>query len=185
MGDESGGETSPSDADLLQMGCALSEAHVVTARCPSCGSHALAMPDGFRYVVARAFAAGYRLRELGRDGCSEWLALLSSPAIPGAPCLSEAPRRERDVRSDRPCDLGLGEGRHGYASLDGRLWTCPCGSWIVGTRVTFTWPGSPLDGQAHVVADDQLEELGRAGVVGAGEILASGPVGAGAKIGRS
>jgi len=183
MVDDQGDDVaSPSDVTLLQMGCALSEACTVSARCSSCGSHSLEVPDGVRYLVAKAFAAGYRLRELGRDGCSEWLARSTEGATvgplssPGSLAVaSDAILRDRDGRSDRPCELGLGEGGggHAYASSDGRLWACPCGSWIIGTRVVFAWPGSPLDGQAHVVTDAQLEELGRAGLSGVETVLES------------
>jgi len=161
MGEEQGGVGSPSDVDLLRLGCALSDAHAVSTRCASCGSYSTSTSDGVRYLVARAFATGYRLRELGAMGCSEWLA--------------EGPRGSPAVADvwNVVCELGLGEGRHAYASSDGRSWTCPCGSSLTGTRVTFAWPRSPLDGQTYVVTDAQLEELGQSGMGGTEEILAS------------
>lgn len=163
MGEEQGGAGSPSDVDLIRLGCALSDAHAVSTRCASCGSYSTSTTDGVRYLVARAFATGYRLRELGAAGCSEWLA--EGPR--GSPTVAIA-----DVRNV-VCELGLGEGRHAYASSDGRSWACPCGSSLTGTRVTFAWPQSPLDGQTYVVTDAQLEDLGRSGMSGTEEILAS------------
>ncbi len=178
MGDD---QASPSDAELMRTGRELSEAYVVSVRCVSCGAHGPpTMPDGFRHVVAKAFSMGYRMRELGREGCLAWAdqaslpdrdtSGFSSPDLPPIVVEGDA-ARDRDERSGRVCELGLGEGQHAYVSADRRLWTCLCGAWIVGTKVTFAWPGSPLDGQTHVVTDAQLEELGRAGLVGVAEVL--------------
>lgn len=140
--------TSMSDAKLMRAGRALSDAHSVLARCPSCGDGSLEMPDGFRYLVARAFAAGYRLRELGRDGCADWLAQGTVERSIDSDGDSEA--GDRNERAMMPCSL-TGD-RHAYASPGGRLWTCACGARIEGILVA-------LDGQARVATDDQLEEL--------------------------
>jgi hypothetical protein len=71
MGDD---RVSPSDVELLEIGRALSGAYGVSLRCSSCGDYGpLAMPDGVKYVVAQAFSAGYRLRELGSEGLSRWM----------------------------------------------------------------------------------------------------------------
>ncbi len=154
MGDEQGVERPPlSDADLFRIGRAFSEAHVVSSRCASCGVP-YPVSDGVHRVASRVFAAGYRLRDLGPEGCSEWLAHLDGPGEVGS---VEGPL----------CRLGLRGGRHAFTSTDGRSWICLCGSQIVGTKVVFAWPGSPLDGQAHVVTDAQLEEFLQEGVVAA------------------
>lgn len=177
MGDRD--EASPSDAELMRAGRELSGAYAVSVRCSSCGAHGPpAMPDGVRHLMAHAYSVGYRMRELGREGLVEWMGRVDpgrpvarSPDLASPILGEEGVARDRDDRADRACELGLNEGRHAYASRDGRRWACPCGSWVVGTRVVFAWPGSPLDGQAHVVTDAQLEELGRAGLTGAQAVL--------------
>lgn len=157
MGDEPGGVQAAemSDADLLRVGGELAGAHVVIAACASCGARSPAMPDGVRYLAARLFAAGYRLRELGPDRCSDWLSRLCGE--PDTDAVAEPPS----------CRLGLGDGRHAYASEDGRRWACPCGSRLLGSVIAFTWPGSPFDGRTYVVTDAQLDSFVSSGLIGA------------------